>query len=46
VELGRESRLDHWLLRRSGAVAAVSGTLFGAALLALLGLDLLRREWW
>jgi len=46
VELGRLSWVDHWLLRRSGTVAAASGVLFGAALMALLVLDLCRREWW
>jgi hypothetical protein len=46
VELGRGSRMDHWLLRRAGAVAAASGALFGAALAALLAMDLRRREWW
>ena len=46
VELGRGSWADRWLLRRSGDVAALSGILFGAALAALLALDLCRREWW
>jgi len=46
TELGRLSWVDRWLLRRSGAVAALSGALFGAALAALLAVDLWRREWW
>ena len=46
VGLGRGSWADHWLLRRSGALAVFSGILFGAALLALLATDLSRREWW
>jgi hypothetical protein len=44
VELGRGSWANRWLLRRSGTVAAASGILFGAALAALLALDIYRRE--
>ena len=40
VELGRESWANHWLLRRSRGLAGVSGTLFAAALAALLFRDL------
>ncbi len=54
VELGRGSWADHWLLRRSGALAGASGALFAAALLGLLASDLRgagtrasgRQNWW
>lgn len=42
VEEGRGSWANHWLLRRSGAVAAAAGILLAAALLAQLGVDLRR----
>lgn len=46
VELGRGTWADRWLLRRSGSVALLAGIAFGAALTALLALDIRRREWW
>lgn len=45
VELGRGSWANRWLLRRSGGLVLISGILFGAAFLALLARDIVRREW-
>ncbi len=44
VEVGRESRINSWLLRRSGAVEAAALAFFLASWLALLALDLRRPE--
>lgn len=44
VELGRGTWADRWLLRRSGGAVLLSGVLVGSLFLALLALDLIRRE--
>jgi hypothetical protein len=44
VEMGAESWLDHWLLRRSLAVEAAAGVLFALLLSAVLIADLRDRS--